>query len=146
MDSDPATRPCACTALRKASRAVSRLYDDALAEAGLTTNQFSILRALAREGDLPLSRLAESMVMDRTSLYRTLGPIERQGWIEIVAAGAGKVRIARLTAAGRATMARAAPLWEAAQHRIAGSFGADGWAALEAALHGLTTLAVAATR
>jgi DNA-binding MarR family transcriptional regulator len=146
MDDDATTRRCACTALRKASRAVSRLYDDALAETGLTTNQFSILRTLAREGDLPLSRLAESMVMDRTSLYRTLGPIERQGWIEIVAAGSGKVRIARLTPAGRATMAQATPLWEAVQHRVAGSFGVEGWAALEAALHGLTTLAVAAAR
>ena len=68
---------CACTALRKASRAVGRLYDEMLADSGLTTAQFAILRHLARAESLPLSRLADHLVMDRTSLYRGLTPMLR---------------------------------------------------------------------
>jgi len=77
------TASCACTALKKASRAVSRCYDEALAGTQLTTAQFALIRNLARNGEMPLSRLAEAMVMDRTSLYRALEPLTREGWIAI---------------------------------------------------------------
>jgi DNA-binding MarR family transcriptional regulator len=146
MQDDTFTRQCACTTLRKASRALSRLYDDALAGTGLTINQFSILRTLAREGDLPLSRLADRLVTDRTSLYRALTPIERAGWISIGDAKTGKARIAAITPAGHDAIRSAAPLWEATQRHIVGALGADGWAALSAGLENLTTLAVATPR
>jgi DNA-binding MarR family transcriptional regulator len=126
--------PCACTALRKAARAVSRAYDEALAGSGLTTNQFAVLRHAARLADPPLSRLAESLVMDRTSLYRTLQPMVRAGWLEIVAAPRGRAKLARLTPAGRAVMESAAPAWEAAQAGFLARFGAEPWAQVNAAL------------
>jgi hypothetical protein len=55
--------PCACTTLRKAARAVSRIYDEAVAAAGMNVTQLAILRAIGRAGDggAPLSRLAESL-------------------------------------------------------------------------------------
>ena len=135
---------CLCTALRKASRALSRVYDEALDPAGLTTTQFSILRTLAREGDMPLSRLAERMVMDRTSLYRTLTPLTRQGHLAITGAGRGKAKLAALTPEGRAAIAAAAGRWAAAQDRIASALGDTGWTALEEALRSLTAVAVEA--
>jgi hypothetical protein len=75
--------PCACTTLRKAARAISRIYDEALAGAGINVTQLAILRAIGRAGDdgAPLSRLAENLVMDNTSLYRGLGPLIRSRWI-----------------------------------------------------------------
>ena len=42
--------PCACTALRRSGRALSRFYDEALAETGLRVTQYSLLAALARSG------------------------------------------------------------------------------------------------
>src|ERR1044072_3398166 len=80
---------CACTTLRKPAPAVARVYDDALAEAGMTTAQFAILRHIAREQPVPLSRLADSLVMDRTSLYRALAPSAGKGWGEIAHGAAG---------------------------------------------------------
>jgi DNA-binding MarR family transcriptional regulator len=120
---------CACTALRKASRAVTRLYDERLAAHGMTTTQFAILRNLARTGDLPLSRLADRLVMDRTSLYRTLTPIERAGWIT-VDAGPGRSKLARLTEAGRAAMAEAESDWNGAQDSVVGQLAGAEWQAL----------------
>ncbi len=128
--------PCLCTSLRKASRAVTRVYDDRLAGSGLTTTQFAVLRHLARHGDLPLSRLAELLVMDRTSLYRMLTPIERHGWIAIEQAQ-GRTKTASLTEAGRAKMTEATAAWEACQAEIVGTMGAEQWQALEGQLRAL---------
>jgi DNA-binding MarR family transcriptional regulator len=124
-------RACACTTLRKASRAVTRLYDERLAPHGMTTTQFAILRNLARaeRGEMPLSRLAERLVMDRTSLYRTLAPIERAGWIAL-AAGSGRSKLARLTEAGRTAMQAAEGDWEKVQDDVIGGIDPAEWRAL----------------
>jgi len=118
--------PCACTALRKAARAVNRFYDDALAPCGVTTAQFAVLRNLARLGDAPLSRLADALVMDRTSLYRALQPLIGQGWVEVIA-GSGRAKLARLTDSGQAAIDNATPAWLGAQAQFIDQFGAEAW-------------------
>src|SRR5215216_4692041 len=87
---------CACMLLRKAARAVGHVYDEALASHGMTTAQFAILRTVVRGEPLPLSRLAEQLVLDRTSLYRALAPLEAKGWVAVVP-GQGKTKLATLT-------------------------------------------------
>jgi DNA-binding MarR family transcriptional regulator len=140
MHHDSTEGPCACTALRKAARAVSRLYDHALASHAMSTAQFAILRHVARGAPLPLSRLAEQLVMDRTSLYRALAPLETRGWIA-VAPGPGRSRLATLTAAGRDAMDDAGDDWRAVQDHITGAMGDAQWHALQSALHAVTGLA-----
>lgn len=115
--------------LRKATRAMARIYDEALAGHGMTTAQFSILRSIARGEPLALSRLAEQQEMDRSSLYRALAPIEKHGWVK-VAPGSGRTKLAALTPAGRAAMHAAEPDWEAVQVRVEAGMGAE-------LLHGL---------
>lgn len=140
MHHDSPTFACACTTLRKASRAVTRAYDDALAANGMTTAQFAILRHIARGEPLALSRLAEQLVLDRTSLYRALAPIEARGWVSI-GAGAGRTKLASLTAAGRGAIDAAEADWEGVQARIVGAMGKEKWMELEAALQAVTELA-----
>lgn len=135
---EPAIEPdaaalCACTTLRKASRAVSRLYDDRFAQTGVTITQYSVLRSLHRQPDQPLSRLAEEMVMDRTSLYRLIAPLEQKGFVAVTA-GQGRARNANLTAEGRAAMERAKPVWEATQKEFLARFGGAQWSGLAAVL------------
>lgn len=137
----PSDSPCACTSLRKAARAVSRVYDDALSGTGMTIAQFSVLRHVARGGEVPLSRLAEALVMDRTSLYRALVPLERQGWIDIAQAARGRTRIASLTEAGRAAMEGATDPWREAQERLIGALGPADWTRLETLLRGVVDVA-----
>jgi DNA-binding MarR family transcriptional regulator len=132
--------PCACTTLRKTSRAVTRFYDDAIAASGLSISQFSLLRSLSRLGPTPLSDLAERMVMERTSLYRMLAPIETRGLIAIMP-GKGRARVAALTADGRAIMESTAEAWEGAQSRFVQTLGADKWQKLQALLYEATNVA-----
>lgn len=134
--------PCACTALRKTSRALTRLYDAALAPFGMTIQQFSVLRNIARADSIALSRLADVLVMDRTSLYRALTPLERSGWV-VTHAGTGRTRIVQLTGEGHAALKAATPAWAAAQTRLIGEFGDQKWQDVSTGLHDLADLAQA---
>lgn len=129
----PLQLPCVCTSLRKAARAVSRIYDDALASVGMTATQLAILRAIDRTGEdgAALSQMAEGLVMEKTSLYRGLGPLLRKEWIVVTAAPKGRAKFARLTSAGRLALARAAEPWERAQIRVVEAFGSARWATLQ---------------
>jgi DNA-binding MarR family transcriptional regulator len=131
---------CACTLLRKAARAVGHVYDEALAAHGMTTAQFAILRTIVRGEPLPLSRLAEQLVLDRTSLYRALAPLEARGWIA-VGKGQGKTKLATLAPAGHIALSAAEADWHAVQARITGAMGDGQWAALQGALKAITGLA-----
>jgi DNA-binding MarR family transcriptional regulator len=133
---------CACTALRKASRAITRMYDEALSDIGMSTVQFSILRNLSRHDELPLMQLADLLVMERTTLYRALTPLERQGWV-LVAEGKGRAKTAVLTEQGRRTLLAATPAWESAQRKILDAFGLKDWTTLEGSLARLVSAAQA---
>ncbi len=74
---------CTCANLRKAARAVTQVYDQALRPTGLKATQFTMLATLSNRGDLPLSRLAEALVMDRTTLTRNLKPLVGKGLVRI---------------------------------------------------------------
>lgn len=134
--------PCACTTMRKATRALSRLYDDTLAPLGVTVAQFGILKAIWREPGLALSRLADEMVMDRTSLYRMLTPMTSAGWIAVASPTKGRAKTVTLTAEGESLLTKARQLWEGAQSRVVGAYGADRWQVLESAISELTRLSV----
>jgi DNA-binding MarR family transcriptional regulator len=119
--------PCACTALRKAARRVTLLYDRALAPSGLGVNQYALLVELERQGGGPvtLGGLARVMVMDRSALGHTLRPLERDRLIAMGTAVADRrSRAITLTEAGSARLAAARPLWQAAQTSFQRGFGA----------------------
>ena len=116
---------CNCSALRQAARRVTRLYDDALAPTGLGVNQYSILATLGRVGPSRIQDLAQRLVMDRSTLGHLLRPLEKRGFARLrVSEQDGRSRVAALTPAGRAVLARGHPLWESAQRRFASAFGA----------------------
>ena len=137
----PTTVACVCTTLRKATRTIGRVYDEALAGHGLTTAQFAILRTIRRGEEVPLSRLAEQLVLDRTSLYRAIDPMAKAGWVALHDAPRGRTRLATLTPAGIQKLEEADPAWEALQQRIFDDFGAEDWAAMQRALVRLSALA-----
>lgn len=135
-----ASNQCVCTAVRKADRAVFRFYESALSPTGVSLTQFSILRQLQKMGPTPLSRLAEALVMERTSLYRTIRPLEARHALLIEGNKQRKVRIATLTPEGEKLIEAVTPVWARAQTQIIRQLGKDTWAALSTTLNTLTTL------
>jgi DNA-binding PadR family transcriptional regulator len=89
-----------------------------------------------------LSRLAETLVMDRTSLYRALNPMVRSGWLLIKDAPKGRAKLVQLSKAGIRVTADAAEYWQRAQSRVIGAFGVARWAGLQKAMTELTALGV----
>src|SRR5271155_138943 len=93
---------CNCTALRKASRRMSQLYDEALAPCGLRTTQRAILNHIKRAGTPGMGELAEALVMDRGALAHNLKPLERDGFLQVrVDPKDRRNRIVILTTAGK---------------------------------------------
>jgi DNA-binding MarR family transcriptional regulator len=121
---------CACHGLRRAARAVSQVYEAALAPLELTATQFAILVAVQLRGPVPLSRLAEGLVLDRTTLYRALGPLVRRHCVRIGPGRNRRERTAALTPAGRRVLDAALPLWARVQRRFVGALGPQAWTAL----------------
>ena len=123
MDATTAS-PCLCGALRKATRAVTRLYDDALRPAGLRVTQFALLRHLVRDGEQRMRDLSARLVVDETALNRSVRPLHDKGWIAIRTGRDRRERMLSITPAGRALLADAEPLWLAAQQRMSHELGA----------------------
>lgn len=122
MSGAPATEydACTCGALRRAARAATALYDQALKPTGLRVTQFAILKILDRCGKLPVTRLAAEAALERTTMARNLDPLERRGLVRVSAGETdARSRLAELTDAGRATLAEAKPHWQAAQKTLA---------------------------
>jgi DNA-binding MarR family transcriptional regulator len=116
-------RSCACNHLRRAARAVTQLYDDTLRPTGLRATQFTLLTALRIQGPISLNRLAEQLVMDRTTLTRNLRPLEKKELVRIEAGRDRRTREASLTKRGHQALVEAFPLWRRAQARVAGGLG-----------------------
>ncbi|EZH79544.1 MAG: MarR family winged helix-turn-helix transcriptional regulator [Pseudomonas sp.] len=121
---------CLCTQLRRASRGVTRLYDDALAAVGLGAAQFSLLRHVQRLEQPSISVLAEAMGLDRSTLGRNVRVLEEQGLVQLGEGRDLRAREVRLTEAGLQRVEQALPLWEQAQRELNARLGGDSRAEL----------------
>jgi DNA-binding MarR family transcriptional regulator len=121
---------CACFDLRKATRAVSRMYDEFLRDRGLNITQFTLLRLIRTEKELSISTLGRYMAMDRTSITRALVPLERDGLIDSRPGADKRIRIISVTSKGRKLVENAEPEWHKAQEALMEIVGEDSWRAM----------------
>ncbi len=136
-----ASTPCLCNALRQASRAVSRLYDEELRSVGLRTTQYSLLCHLRRAGEVRQRDLGGLTSLDETTLTRNLRPLIDSGWVAIGTGEDRREKLVRLTEAGAAKLRQARPAWERAQERMRSRLPDSAWSGLLAALPDLARLA-----
>ena len=129
---------CSNAALRRATRSVSQLYDDALAPSGLRATQFGLLGTIRRLGTPTMGELAEAMVMDLSGLAHTLKPLTRDGYVSVVPDPRDRrARRIALTPSGIAKLEEALPLWRAVQDRFEATFGSEQADLLRDLLHRL---------
>jgi DNA-binding MarR family transcriptional regulator len=132
---------CMCSSIRKAARAVTQRYDNALRPSGLRSTQFNILATIHEHKDANLALLGKELVLDQTTLTRSLDLLEHQGLVERTPAASLRYRSMRLTASGRRKFDRALPLWRTAQANLLSGLGTGRWTALLAELEGITAAA-----
>lgn len=122
--------PCFSANLRRASRAVGRLYGSELRKSGLETTQFTLLGVLARLDETMQGELAQGLAIDSTTLTRTLGRLEERGWVASRPGEDRRERWIRLTPRGRRRYEAALPRWQAAQERLRKALGGENWSPL----------------
>jgi DNA-binding MarR family transcriptional regulator len=127
--------PCACGSLRRATRVVTRIYDEALRPSGLEIMQFGLMASLDRLGEGTQRQLSVGFAMDSTTLTRTLGLLQRRGWIERKPGKDKRQRILRLTKHGRARLEKARPLWRKAQEDLYALIGKEAFETLTRVSH-----------
>lgn len=122
-----ANLPCACSNLRRATRAVSQLYAQEMRRVGLEGTQFSLLMVLSKAGGVTQSRLAGLLAIDSTTLTRTLGRLRRRGWVRATPGRDQRERRLELTRAGLRQLERGLPQWQRAQQRLREALGEESW-------------------
>lgn len=121
---------CADSAVRKLSRVLGRFYDEELASSGLNITQLAVLRSIVRHQGEPLVRVAEEMEMDRTTLYRAIAPMIREGWIVSAEGSDARSKTAEITPKGRRLLSSANKNWDKVQRRVIDQFGKTKYVAL----------------
>lgn len=117
---------CNCSAIRKASRQITRFYDAMLEPSGLRITQYLALAALNELKHVAINTLAERLDIERTAMGKMTGLLERDGLISIIPSPLdARSRLVELTEEGRKLFERALPLWEEAQRQFEQLNGAE---------------------
>jgi DNA-binding MarR family transcriptional regulator len=148
MHNDPSkldlsgTGYCASFNFRRTARAVTRLYDLALQESGIRSTQFTILVGIAKSQPASIGALADILIIDRTTLTRSLRLLKKEGLIDISDRSTMRQRFLRITPKGQRTLAQSLPAWRKAQQQFVETVGAEDWIDLRNELERLAHVAM----
>ena len=119
--------PCHCAVLRKATRRVTALYDDALSPSGINVAQFSLLRNVGRHGPISLTELGRRLDLDRSTIGRNVKLLLGRDLLARTETGDDlRETVVKLSDSGRAVLDDAEPAWNAAQVHVETTLGDDG--------------------
>ena len=133
---------CASLNFRRTARAITRLYDLAFQGTGIRSTQFTILIAVAKAQPVSISTLGEILVIDSTTLTRSLAKLQKQGLLTISKRAERRQRFVRLTDGGVKALEDSLPGWRAAQERFVETVGAEFWLGFRSELERLAHVAV----
>lgn len=116
---------CSCHRMRRSTRSVTRLYEQALDGSGITINQFSVLSALTQHGPSTATELARLLGSDRTTMTRTLERMEDSMLVESAEAADGREHPFTVAPDGQEAMERAVKGWRRAEGTLVRALGRD---------------------
>jgi DNA-binding MarR family transcriptional regulator len=133
---------CASLNFRRTARAVTKLYDLAFQGTGIRSTQFTILIGVAKVQPVSMSALGEILLIDSTTLTRSLAKLQKQGLLTVSKRGERRQRFVSLTEAGVKSLEDSLPGWRAAQERFVKAVGAEFWLGFRSELERLAHVAV----
>jgi len=123
---DEIGKVCTVFNLRKASRAVTQLYEEIMRPSGTLPTQFTLLATTRAMGPVTISRMAKELVLDRTTLTRNLKPLEREGLLIVVCVKDDqRSREVSLTSKGIRKLEESIPYWIDAQNKTRQALGSE---------------------
>ena len=133
---------CACFNSRKTARAVTQLYDAAMQPSGIRTTQFAVLVGVAKTEPVSIGRLGEVLIIDRTTLTRSLRLMQRQKLLSISPRSTMRQRFVTLSLKGWRALARSLPYWRRIQGEFVDRIGQDFWTSMQRAMERVASAAL----
>jgi DNA-binding MarR family transcriptional regulator len=133
--------PCACSNLRRAARAATRIYNQELRGSDLELTQYTLLMTLDLVGETTQKNLGTLLAIDSTTLTRTLSFLIERRWVSANPGKDRREKLLTLTSAGRRKFQQAQPNWQRAQKKLRGSVGEKTWRQMGQVLTHITTAA-----
>lgn len=93
----------------------------------MRSTQFAVLIAIAKTQPVSMGTLSDILIIERSTLTRSLKLLQKEGVITISKRAAMRQRFVELTAAGEKALKRSVPLWRAAHERFVATVGSDYW-------------------
>ncbi|MCB1547080.1 MAG: MarR family transcriptional regulator [Hyphomicrobiaceae bacterium] len=119
-----AAAACIALRVRRMSRIVTRVYDDALRPLGITASQFTLLTALAQQDGVTAAEIGYNLDIEKSTLSRNLKRLLNLEHIIMDPPAGRRGRGLHLTAKGRKVIRDAFPVWQTAQRRAIAVMGA----------------------
>ncbi len=121
---------CVAVQIRKLNRAITNIYDEELRMHGLTVGQINILVAVAQIGEITPREIGAHLLLDKSTLSRSLQLMIKNGWLTGARSEAGRKQSVALTQKGEELLTAAAESWAKAQHRAKDLIGQSSLSAL----------------
>ena len=138
-----AVENCVCFNLRWVTRVVTQFYDAEMRRNGIRPTQGTILASLMARESWKMAELSDWLGMERTTLVRNLGPLQRDGLVRADGGGRGNRVELSITAKGRKQIQKLTPAWKSAQSAVVKTLGEKRWSAI---LSDLETAALAVSQ
>ena len=135
------TAYCASFNFRRAARAVTKLYDEALQPSGIRSTQFAILTSVRKAQPVSIGQLGQTLVIDPTTLTRSLRLLQKEGFLAVSKRAEKRQRFVSVTSKGEEALARAIPVWRGIQARFVNTIGDAYWRDLRNELERLAGVA-----
>jgi len=114
---------CIALRVRRMSRIVTRVYDDALRGLGITASQYTLLAQLANQDGITAVEIGYTLDIEKSTLSRNLKRLLALGMIEMDPPAGRRGRGLHLTPQGQSTLQNAYPIWQTAQQRAKAVMG-----------------------
>ena len=118
---------CASLNFRRTARAITQLYDRELLRAGIRSTQFTMLVAIAMVQPTPIRTLSSILIIDPTTLTRSLRLLAKERLITVSKRSSKRQRLVRLTPQGERALAKTLPVWRQVQRRFVDAVGSAYW-------------------
>lgn len=138
-----ASASCIASRVRRMSRIITRIYDDALRQFGITGSQFTLLSILAQQDGVTAVEIGYDLDIEKSTLSRNLQRLVVLGFVEMDPPAGRRGRGLHLTASGEEVVRQAYPVWSATQNRVEAIVGSDLGDQVDALLGSVEKLAAA---
>ena len=118
---------CVASNIGRANRIVSRIFEEAFREVGVTSTQFALLIELAIHPGSNAGQVAERLSSDPSTVSRNTDLLLKRRLIQVQMGMDRRVRAYTLTERGRTAVDACMPRWKYAQRSALKRIGRSNW-------------------